>query len=120
MLSFASAVLRRLTFGANACVTVGVALMCFLPSAAVAAQNVRVAGVVRDASGAFIAGAHVELHANSFVASSITDAAGAFAFDNVPETSGTLDVTAKGFRPASAPWTSSAGSPAQVNITLSA
>ena len=120
MLSFASAFLRRLTFSANACAAIGVALFCLSLAAAAQAQKVRVAGVVQDASGASIAGAQVELHAKSFAASAITDSAGAFAFGNVPESSGTLEVTAKGFQPASVPWNSSAGSSTQVAITLSA
>lgn len=116
---FASAFLRRLPFGANAGITVGVAVWCFLLAPAAQAQKASVAGVVRDSSGASIAGAHVELHASSLAASAVTDAAGAFAFDNVPESSGTLVVSANGFQPATAPWTSSGGSPAQVVITLS-
>jgi outer membrane receptor protein involved in Fe transport len=120
LLSIASAFWRRLTCSANACLTVGVVLACCSLSPSVAGQNVRVTGVVRDSSGAAVAGAHVELHAKSFAASASSDAAGVFAFDNVPESSGTLDVTADGFQPASAPWTSSAGSPAQVEITLGA
>ena len=120
MLSFASAFLRRLTFSANACAAIGVALFCLSLAAAAQAQKVRVAGVVQDASGASIAGAQVELHAKSFAASAITDSAGAFAFGNVPESSGTLEVTAKGFQPASVPWNSSAGSSTQVAITLGA
>lgn len=119
MLSFASASLRRLTFAGNACVTICAAVFCFLLPPSAQAQKVRVTGVVRDASGASVAGARVDLHANSFVASAITDAAGAFAFENVPETSGTLQVTAKDFQPYNAPWTASAGSTAQLEITLS-
>jgi outer membrane receptor protein involved in Fe transport len=120
LLSFVRASLGRLALGVYACAAIAMALFCFLLAPATQAQKARVAGVVRDSSGAFIAAAHVELHAKSFAASAITDAAGAFAFDNVPESSGTLEVTAEGFQPTSAPWSSSGGSPARIEITLSA
>ncbi len=120
MPSLARVLLRRLMLRAMAYITVGVALFCFLLASAVQAQNVRVEGVVRDTSGASVPGARVELHVKSFEVSTITDAAGAFAFENVPEMSGTLVVTSSGFQPATVQWTSSAASPAQLQITLSA
>src|SRR5580704_15727177 len=84
------------------------------------AQHIRVEGVVRDSSGASVPGAQVELHAKSTVVSTVTDTSGAFAFENVQESSGSLMVTAKGFQSTTAQWTSSAGVPAHIEITLTA
>jgi outer membrane receptor protein involved in Fe transport len=82
------------------------------------AQHICVEGVVRDSSGASVPGAQVELHAKSTVVSTVTDTFGAFAFENVQESSGSLMVTAKGFKSTTAQWTSSAGLPAHLEITL--
>jgi outer membrane receptor protein involved in Fe transport len=119
LLCFAS-VCRRLTVLAVRNLATALILFCLLVPRPIQAQNVRVEGVVRDSSGASVPGAQVELHAKSFAASTITDAAGAFAFQNVQESSGTLTVTANGFQSSTAPWTSSPGAPAHVEITLTA
>ena len=62
-------------------------------------------GIVRDASGAVIANAQVELHAKAYSATTASDSAGAFAFDHVPESSGTIVVNAKGFERLEKSWT---------------
>ncbi|MFY9804959.1 MAG: TonB-dependent receptor [Candidatus Acidiferrales bacterium] len=95
-------------------------LLWLLLSSALQAQNARVEGIVRDASGASLPGAQVELHAKSFTASEVADAEGAFVFESVPGSSGTLIVTAKGFQPATVRWTASSETPAHVEITLAA
>jgi len=83
-------------------------LLCLLTSAF--AQSVRVQGSVRDASGAAIAGAEVNLKAGSYASSQATDANGQFSFDGVPHLSGTVLVRAKDFAAVQRDWTASSGS----------
>ncbi len=85
-----------------------------LASAAPAAraQGVRVEGIVRDSSGAAIVGAQIEIHAKSYSATTASDSAGAFSFEHVPESSGTVVVTAKGFARLEKNWTISTSAPA--------
>ena len=86
----------------------GVTTLLLLAASAGGAQNAsvagRVEGVVRDSSDAAVAGAQVELHAGPFSASVVTDASGAFAFENVAGAAGTLSVSAKGFRKIDQAW----------------
>ena len=89
-----------------------------LAAAPIHAQGIRVEGIVRDSSGASIVGAQVELHANSYNATTTTDSAGAFAFQHVPEISGTIVVNATGFERLENPWKSSAGSTTRLEFTL--
>ena len=81
-------------------------------------QGMRIEGVVRDSSGASVPGAQVKLSANSYSATTSTDAAGAFAFDGVPSNSGLVTVTAKGFQPVQQNWTAASGTPSQISIVL--
>ena len=74
-------------------------------------------GVVHDSSGASIEGAQIEVHAGSFSATSTSDASGAFAFDHVQESSGTISVVAKGFERIEKGWAATAGS-AHLEIVL--
>src|SRR5580700_11605135 len=115
--SFAS-VCRRLTVAAVRDFAAAMFLFGVLLPRPIRAQHIRVEGVVRDSSGASVPGAQVELHAKSTVASTVTDTFGAFAFENVQESSGTLTATAKGFQSSTAQWTSSAGAPTHIEITL--
>ena len=119
MLSFAS-VCPRLTVAAVRNFAAAMFLFCFLLFDPIRAQHIRVEGVVRDSSGAFVPGAQVELHAKSTVASTVTDTFGAFSFENVQESSGTLTATAQGFQSTTTQWASSAGKPAHVEVTLTA
>ncbi|HSY60081.1 MAG TPA: TonB-dependent receptor plug domain-containing protein, partial [Terriglobales bacterium] len=82
------------------------------------AQGIRVEGAVRDSSGAAITGVQVELHANSYNATTTTDSAGAFAFQNVPEVSGTIVVTAAGFERLQNPWKASPRAVTRLEFTL--
>ena len=84
----------------------------------VLAQGMRVEGVVRDASGASVPGAQVKLSAGSYSAQTITDNSGAFAFDGVGASAGTISVTAEGFQPVEQAWTAAAGAAAQISVTL--
>ncbi|MGA8037509.1 MAG: TonB-dependent receptor [Candidatus Acidiferrales bacterium] len=82
------------------------------------AQGGRVTGTVHDSSGAAIRGASVELRANSYQRSATTDADGNFAFDGIPETSGTIYVSLTGFQAATRPWTAGNGAAMHLQFTL--
>jgi outer membrane receptor protein involved in Fe transport len=84
------------------------------------AQNTSTAleGVVQDSSGAAIPGAQVQLHANSYSAQTVTDSSGMFSFDRIPEDSGTLTITAKGFQQVDQQWTATPGTPTHLTIAL--
>src|SRR3984957_6602927 len=84
----------------------------------VLAQGMRVEGGVRDASGASVPGAQVKLSAGSHSAQTITDNSGAFAFDGVGASAGTISVTAEGFHPVEPAWRAAAGAVAQISVTL--
>jgi outer membrane receptor protein involved in Fe transport len=94
-------------------------LLILLAAPVARTQTGRVEGVVRDSSGASVPGAQVELHAKSFSASTITDNTGAFSFDNVPDSSGTLVITVKGFQNAEQSWTRMDGKLVHLDVVLS-
>src|ERR1700730_15932614 len=75
------------------------------------AQGARVQGVVRDRSGASAPDAQVKIAGHGDSAETITDTSGEFSFDGVVATSGTIEVTAKGFQPVQQAWTAIAGKP---------
>jgi outer membrane receptor protein involved in Fe transport len=82
------------------------------------AQSTQVSGVVRDSTGAPIAGAQVEIQTGSFSGSISTGPDGTFDFDSVPAASGTLVISAKNFQAAKREWNSPAGGPVHVEIAL--
>jgi outer membrane receptor protein involved in Fe transport len=82
------------------------------------AQTTQVGGVVRDSTGAPVAGAQVEIKTNSFSASIATGPDGTFDFDSVPATSGTLVISAKEFRMLKRKWDSPNGSPVHLEVVL--
>ncbi|HVB55113.1 MAG TPA: TonB-dependent receptor [Candidatus Acidoferrales bacterium] len=82
------------------------------------AQGTRVEGIVRDTSGGAVPSAQVELHAKSYSESASADATGAFVFEHVPETSGTILVVANGFEKASRDWTADSSAHSYMEITL--
>jgi outer membrane receptor protein involved in Fe transport len=81
-------------------------------------QGIRVEGFVRDASGASVAGAQVELRLNSYSARTTTTSAGEFAFENVPGSSGTIVVTAPGLNPVQQSWSAASGAAVHLEIVL--
>ncbi len=83
------------------------------------AQSVHIEGVVRDSTGAVVAGAQVELRAGSTPVSRITDGSGHFVFDSVLRTSGTVSVHASGFSAAQQSWNAAAGTPIHLEFVLS-
>jgi hypothetical protein len=62
-------------------------------------QEITVAGVVQDQTGAPVTGAEVTIAAPSFSARSKTDSAGQFHFERVPRTLVELAITVQGFAP---------------------
>jgi outer membrane receptor protein involved in Fe transport len=86
----------------------GVIALILLTAAVSRAQNIgaggRVEGVVRDSSGAVVAGAQVGVHAAGFSAFTVSDSGGAFAFENVPGLAGTVLVHATGFQKIEQAW----------------
>ncbi len=94
------------------------AVLVVAPPAPALPQGTRVSGSVRDASGAPVQGAEVKLQANSYSATTKTSEEGAFIFEDVPGTSGTLNVTAAGFREAQESWTAVADGAAKLKVTL--
>jgi len=81
-------------------------------------QGIRVEGVVRDASGAAVAGAQVEVRSSAYSKAATTSADGAFAFEDVPGTSGTIVVTAPTFKETQQSWNGGSGKTVQLQITL--
>lgn len=79
------------------------------------AQQVRVAGTVRDSSGAPIAGAQVRLRTRSSSARTTTDAHGLFSFAQVASTQGTIHVSAPGMQAVTRQWS---GASVNLDITL--
>lgn len=116
----AAGVFRRLTLDSAQFLCGFVVLLILSAPFATEAQSIAVKGDVRDSSGASVPNAQVELHSKSFSASTVTDTTGAFVFENAREPSGTLVITAKGFKPVTVQWTSSASAPAELQITLTA
>ena len=82
------------------------------------AQGARVEGVVRDATGAVVPGAQVELRTKSYSIQETTDASGAYAFENVQGTTGTISVNADGFQKTEQTWTASGTTPVRVDVVI--
>ncbi len=82
-------------------------------------RTVRVAGEVRDQTGAAVAGASAVLHAGKFTAQTSTDQAGQFSFSNVPASSGTLQIKASGFAERNQSWTSASSTEVNLRFVLS-
>ncbi len=103
-----------------------VAMRCFALCAILAlacapfarAQSSSLEGVVQDSTGAAVPGAQVELRAKSYSAQTVTDGSGMFSFDRIPESSGTVTITAKGFQPIDQQWTATASAAAHLTVAL--
>ncbi len=100
--------MRKIGFFLALCVLSGI-LPCL-------AQN-RVQGVVRDSSGAVVAGASILLRSGPYQASAQTGARGSFEFDSVAGDTGTVEVRRDGFRVATQAW-SAGGSSAPVKLEI--
>ena len=95
--------------------TAAVLIALSVALAASAQQQVAVTGIVRDPSGAAIAGADVALRTAHFNASTKTDSNGHFAFTSVADTAGSVRVAAAGFSSAEQDWSTNAD---QAELTL--
>src|SRR5271165_5377088 len=82
------------------------------------AQAVQVEGIVRDASGAAIAQARVDLRSDSVRTTTETDTAGRFSFSHVVGRMGTLEVSAAGFAVARQSWNVEANQTSHMEIVL--
>ena len=82
------------------------------------AQGSTLEGTVQDSSGGAVQGAQVELRTKSYSAQTATDASGMFSFNGIPENSGTVTITAKGFQPIDQHWTATSGAPTHLTIAL--
>jgi outer membrane receptor protein involved in Fe transport len=105
----------RLSLPAIALLFLSIFVILAAPAAA-SPQAIRVEGTVQDASGASVAGARVELRSNSFSAITATTSTGAFAFENISGSAGTIVISAPGFNVARQSW--SAGSSAAVRLQI--
>ena len=83
------------------------------------AQGSSIEGMVRDASGAGVAGAQVVLRAGNTSATTRTDGEGNFSFKNISADSGTIEVTAPGLSSSTTPWKVSGGKALHLEIVLS-
>ncbi len=91
-------------------------LFCFEAPAVARAQNIRVAGVVRDQAGAAVGSAEVYLVVGGFTETRTTDAEGRFAFVSVPRGDARLRAQARGFASFEKNW--SVRDDAQLEIAL--
>ena len=78
----------------------------------------RVEGIVRDQSGAVIAGATVSLESSGYHALQKTGADGRFVFDKVPASSGKLTVSADGLTTVEKSWSTGAQKTVSLTIVL--
>jgi len=89
-----------------------------LPFSGLSAQRTQVDGVVRDASGAVIVNATVNLRSDDFRATTETVYDGRFSFSQVPGSTGTLEVSADGFTAARQSWSAEANRTTHLDIVL--
>jgi outer membrane receptor protein involved in Fe transport len=101
------------------CSALSFSIFMVLAAPAIASpQGIRVEGVVHDASGASVAGAKVELRSNSYFANTTTTATGAFVFENVPGSSGTIVVASPDLKEVQQSWNSVSGATVQLEVVL--
>src|SRR6058998_412084 len=101
---------------ATIALTQSLALLCAL-STLTMAQQTKVAGTVKDPSGAAISSARVTLHSAHKTEIAQSNSQGRFEFSDLPDLTGTLEVTANGFTPATQPWSVASGN-VEFNIVL--
>jgi outer membrane receptor protein involved in Fe transport len=104
------------------CLLVTLLEVCFgilLLAGNAASQSFRIDGMVRDSSGAAVAGAKVELRAGAASLSRTTNASGSFAFDSLSRSRGTILVRAKGFAVVETNWKTGDEGSAHLQIVLS-
>lgn len=82
------------------------------------AQTTQVEGIVRDSSGAVVAGATVVIQSGSYQATTMTDAGGHFTLALVAGTSGTVEISANGFSALRQSWNAGAIATVRLEIAL--
>jgi outer membrane receptor protein involved in Fe transport len=102
---------------ASMCRSIALCSTVLISSFAIGQGALSVSGEVRDASGAVIPGATIEVDAGTFHAATTSNEKGQFSVSGVPPGSGTIEVTAPGFGSTQQTWNSNAGS-SQMNIVL--
>src|SRR5580704_8871214 len=107
----------RFFVGATAVVSLSILVLLLYPGMA-SAQGIRVEGVVHDASGASVIGARVELRSKSYSARTSTNSTGTFAFGNVPDSSGTIDLIAPNFKETQESWSAASDNLVHLEVTL--
>src|SRR5262249_26575723 len=85
------------------------ALLAFAPANSHAQQPAHVSGSVKDSSGAAVAAARVTIHSAHKTQTVDTDSAGKFEFTDLPDLTGTLEVTVRGFASATQNWSLTTG-----------
>lgn len=93
-------------------------LALIISTAPAFSQSTRVDGVVRDPSGAAVAGAGVSLHMGADVTGIASDSEGKFLFEDVPRKKGSLVVTAAGFASVTREVDATSGLPLHLEIVL--
>src|SRR6185312_7993168 len=93
-------------------------IAAFTPSASSAQTSFGVTGQVQDNTGAAVAGAEVHIQSTHHSATTHTDSNGNFGFQNVPDKSGTIAISAAGFALAQGEWT--VGTPVSIQLALAA
>jgi outer membrane receptor protein involved in Fe transport len=111
-------ILHRQVIGRTLRSALTLCVLVFVAVPAARAQTSRMEGVVRDKSGASVPGAKIQLITKSYSSNATTDSSGAFSFENVPDSSGTLTISAQGFAVATQPWTAAADMRVHLEITL--
>ncbi len=81
-------------------------------------RTFRIGGIIRDQTGASVAGAEVVLRCKGFAATQTSSHEGEFIFDAVPEETGTLVVRAPGFATQERRWNALEAGAAHLEIVL--
>lgn len=97
---------------------IAIAVVALIGAGQAAAQSLRVAGTVLDATGAPVSGAQVELQTKAHTEDTTTSSSGEFSFEDVATSSGTVIVRARGFGEVRQTWTAANGNVNPLTITL--
>jgi outer membrane receptor protein involved in Fe transport len=89
-----------------------------LASPAVLGQSWCVKGIILDEDGVTISGAKITVRASGWSAASLSDQAGKFSFDGVPEKKGTISVRAPDFNDFERSWIADQSGKAHIEVVL--
>src|SRR5512147_3057884 len=79
-----------------------------------AAEDSRLEGIVRDASGASVPSAEVVASGKDFTQTATTDREGKFQFSSLPASSATITVRSSGFAKAERAWSTQDSTPVEI------